>query len=48
MMRMLVVPGLALALTTSLPPQRTPQPGWTLVWQDEFDADGLPDPERWG
>jgi beta-glucanase (GH16 family) len=48
MMRMLVVLGLALALTTSLPPQRTPQPGWTLVWQDEFDADGLPDPERWG
>jgi beta-glucanase (GH16 family) len=21
---------------------------WDLVWSDEFDADGLPDPDRWG
>lgn len=34
-------------------PQPTPLPelpGWTLIWQDEFDgrAGTLPDPERWG
>ena len=23
-------------------------PGYTLVWQDEFDRDGLPDPAKWG
>ena len=23
------------------------QPDWQLVWSDEFDTDGLPDPERW-
>lgn len=23
------------------------RPGWTLVWSDEFDRDGLPDPARW-
>ena len=22
--------------------------GYTLVWSDEFDSDGLPDPEKWG
>jgi beta-glucanase (GH16 family) len=22
-------------------------PGWRLVWADEFDKDGLPDPARW-
>src|SRR5690606_1434013 len=21
--------------------------GWTLVWSDEFEDEGLPDPERW-
>ena len=21
---------------------------WDLVWSDEFDYQGLPDPERWG
>lgn len=25
----------------------TPPPGYTLVWSDEFDRDGLPDPARW-
>lgn len=24
-----------------------PPPGWTLVWADEFDQDGLPNPARW-
>jgi beta-glucanase (GH16 family) len=28
---------------------KTPErPGWTLVWADEFDVDGLPDPKKWG
>ena len=22
-------------------------PGWSLVWSDEFDRDGMPDPSRW-
>lgn len=22
-------------------------PGWKLIWQDEFDRDGLPDAQRW-
>lgn len=22
--------------------------GWNLVWADEFDHDGLPDPQKWG
>lgn len=28
-------------------PHRAP-PGYTLVFADEFSADGLPDPEKWG
>jgi beta-glucanase (GH16 family) len=24
------------------------RPGWTLVWSDEFDVDGAPDPASWG
>ncbi|MCG3181257.1 MAG: hypothetical protein BIFFINMI_03636 [Phycisphaerae bacterium] len=24
------------------------RPGWKLVWNDEFDAPGLPDPAKWG
>lgn len=32
------------SLAMSLPATR---PGWTLVWSDEFDADGPPDPKRW-
>ena len=22
--------------------------GWKLVWSDEFDTDGAPDPKKWG
>lgn len=28
-------------------PRLAPPSGWTLVWADEFDRDGLPDPARW-
>jgi beta-glucanase (GH16 family) len=24
------------------------KPKWNLVWHDEFDRDGLPDPKKWG
>ena len=24
-----------------------PPPGWQMVWSDEFDVDGLPDPKKW-
>ena len=37
-----------LACDAALAPQApTPAPG-TLVWQDEFDGRGLPDPAKWG
>lgn len=26
----------------------SPTPGWRLVWSDEFDYEGPPDPARWG
>lgn len=31
------------------PPPETlkPPPGWQMVWNDEFDVDGLPDPKKW-
>ena len=32
------------SLTLTVPPVR---PGWTLVWSDEFDRDGAPDPAKW-
>jgi hypothetical protein len=32
---------------SSTPQSPSPQPG-TLVWQDEFDGQGLPDSSRWG
>jgi beta-glucanase (GH16 family) len=32
---------------TPAPPPVTPQ-GWALVFDDEFDVDGAPDPARWG
>jgi hypothetical protein len=25
----------------------TPE-GWTLLWSDEFDYSGSPDPDKWG
>jgi beta-glucanase (GH16 family) len=32
---------LAIAVAATLP-------GWTLVWSDEFDMPGLPNPSKWG
>ena len=29
------------------PPAPTAGPGWKLVWSDEFDHEGLPDPAKW-
>ena len=34
------------ASVTAAPPSA--RPGWALVWSDEFDRDGAPDPARWG
>jgi beta-glucanase (GH16 family) len=28
-------------------PDPPPEPQWELVWSDEFDYDGLPNPEKW-
>ncbi len=33
------------AARTSIPP--APPPGYELVWSDEFDTDGAPDPAKW-
>jgi len=41
--------GLASAADAPPPPESlAPPPGWQLVWSDEFDIDGLPDPKKWG
>ncbi len=46
-------PEVDVAVTIPAPPTPTPAPvagalsGRTLVWSDEFDIDGLPDPTRW-
>ena len=37
--------GLAVAEPQSVP--HRPPPGYELVFSDEFDVDGLPDPARW-
>lgn len=29
------------------PPAAAPATGWKLVWSDEFDKDGAPDPAKW-
>lgn len=40
--------GNASTVTASLAqPYDTRAVGWTLVWSDEFDTDGLPDPSKW-
>lgn len=39
--------GLLLLIPGPVPTADDP-PGWELVWSDEFDRDGLPDPEKWG
>ena len=30
------------------PDPSTALPGWKLLWSDEFDKNGLPDPSKWG
>ena len=32
---------------TPYAPASDDETAWTLIWADEFDADGLPDPARW-
>jgi beta-glucanase (GH16 family) len=33
--------------TVAVQQQTTALDGWSLVWNDEFDTDGLPSPDRW-
>jgi beta-glucanase (GH16 family) len=42
--KLLLLAGLALASRAQTPAQT---PEWKLVWSDEFDRDGRPDPARW-
>ncbi|GIV60197.1 glycoside hydrolase family 16 protein [Rhodocaloribacter litoris] len=30
------------------PQEEAPEPAWRLVWADEFETEGLPDPAKWG
>jgi beta-glucanase (GH16 family) len=48
-MRLTALPALAFLLVacTHRAPDATPQPGWSLVWSDEFDRDGAPDARNW-
>ena len=40
--------GVAAAADAPPPPETLkPPPGWQMVWSDEFDVDGLPDPKKW-
>jgi len=38
---------LAAAMPAAPAPAPAARPGWNLVWADEFDATGLPDPAKW-
>lgn len=42
------LPAPALAPAASVGSPAGALPGWTLVWSDEFDVDGLPDTAKWG
>ena len=47
---LMVVQGAALADPPATQPATQPstvRPGWKLVWKDEFDTPGLPDPKKW-
>jgi len=39
------IPALAIGAVTGKAP--IDRPGWKLVWSDEFDVPGLPDPKKW-
>jgi beta-glucanase (GH16 family) len=39
--------GLVPAGCLRLPAPPAARPGWRLVWADEFNRDGLPDPKKW-
>ncbi len=39
---------LLMAIETVVREQPFPSAGWKLVWADEFDKDGRPDPGNWG
>lgn len=47
MLRVLVLPLLALALRPVSTPAIPVPPGWALVWHDEFDCAAFPDPRNW-
>ena len=47
MLSLLVVGLLATAACAPPAAHQAPPPGWELVWADEFDVDGWPDPRNW-
>lgn len=38
---------IAVNVSQTSPPNSSSKPGWTLVWSDEFETNGLPDPKKW-
>lgn len=38
---------LSVSLLTWAPLYASEEAGWFLVWADEFDYQGLPDPDKW-
>jgi len=42
----LITSGVLGAAETSEAP-KPERAGWKLVWSDEFDTDGAPDPKKW-
>jgi len=47
MKRVLHALALAMALASVAPAQSRDHHAWKLVWSDEFDKPGRPDPARW-
>ena len=48
-MKTALLSGLALFLAVSAAFPQTPKlPGWKIVWSDEFNYKGHPDPAKWG
>jgi beta-glucanase (GH16 family) len=38
---------IAVNVSQTSPLNPSSKPGWTLVWSDEFETNGLPDPTKW-
>jgi beta-glucanase (GH16 family) len=46
-MKKMLMPTLLFSLLLAISVASAQTPGWTLVWADEFETAGAPDPEKW-